>query len=132
MINVLPTQGRTLVLVAEWIRQELGGKTSLIGMYSDGIVVFLNRVTFPVILPIGICYIFRDGSGKFQCGIRIASPTGQVILDNPIGEITKQSELSHTMIVQIPAFQIIELGEYDVEMILDGTRYPSKITFRQG
>jgi len=132
MINVLPTQGRTLVLFAEWIRQELGGKTSLIGMYVDGIVVFLGPVILPAILPIGICYIFRDGGGTFQCRMRLTSPTGQVILDNPIGEVTKQAELSHSMIVQIPAFQVTELGEHDVEVILDGTSYPSKITFRQG
>jgi hypothetical protein len=35
------------------------------------------------------------------------------------------------MIVNIPTFQVIELGEYNVEMILDGTSYPSKLTFGQ-
>ena len=131
MINILPTQGRTLVLFAEWIRQEIGGKTSLIGMYVDGIVVFLNPVTLPITTPIGIVYIFRDGGGIFQCRIRLTSPTGQVILDNPIGEVTKHTEQSHSTILNFPTFQVTHLGEYGVEVILDGTSYPSKITFRQ-
>ena len=126
MINVLPSIP-PVILVAEYIRQDPGGKLTILGLYISKKLVVPETNKLPFVIPLSVCYAFIDGSGDFAVEITITSPKGEIPVDTK-GTIQKQRNQSMALIAQTLAFPVTEWGEYKIDVRLDGSSYLSSIT----
>lgn len=99
-------------LLCDDIRQEVGGKVSIIGLYDHHIVV----PHVPYILP-KICFYIRFSSmyGSFKFNFSIISPDNNckdIVLNNDI-EVPQQAKESTFTVVASP-FEVNQPGIYEV------------------
>src|SRR5580658_7465159 len=106
MADVYPSEARTVALVAEFIREELGGKFTLVGLYPGDNLVFPAATRLPVTLPLAVAFLFKDGHGQFDQTIRILSPGGVPTVTADLGRATKEAGRNHLSMVQLPAFSV--------------------------
>ena len=111
-------------LLADAIRQELGGKLTIIGAYSGGGIVFAKNQTFPAAMPLSILVIFKDGEGTFQGKLRVLDPLNKpAIPEFPLGQVSKVANQVMQLALNFPAFQFPSAGTFKVQIELDGHVY---------
>ena len=123
MANTYPEK-IDLFLVAESLRQERGGKITILGAFSGGRVLLSKGGTFPVALPIAFLIAFNVGKGHFKTRIRITDPNGEpVVEDLPTGDIDKAPEQTMQLMVNFGVFEFSMPGRYRVDSFLDDRVY---------
>lgn len=83
-------------LVCEFVRQELGNKSILIGFYGVSPHVAVTVQNFK--LPVQLCLVFCGGPGEghFKIDLKLKAPNGQEFQAIPVeGNLHPQSSLSN-------------------------------------
>jgi hypothetical protein len=119
--QVLPPR-HDIFLVAENVRQETGGKTTIIGLYSFGEVVLPKGTAFPTTLPMAWLFAFKDGEGIFDASVEFSDSTGTKV-NLPLGKATKVAQAGLNLIINFSAFQITAPGRLSIEIKLNGKVY---------
>jgi hypothetical protein len=117
----LPTQ--CISIVADAIRQEAGGKVSLLGVFADGRIVVSVGSSLPLVLPLAFYFLFTDGEGSFDGKLRVLSPTSKVLFDLSLGKQTKHKGQPMTTSVALMGLSLPEWGDYQAILTLDDRRY---------
>ncbi len=65
------------VLLCEGIRQEVGGKVTLLGVFAGNRLEIPRDVAFPATLVLGFFAVFLDGEGEYRDGDKNCRPTGR-------------------------------------------------------
>jgi hypothetical protein len=103
-------------LIADDIRQEMGGKTSLMGLYDNHIVVPQVPYTLPK-----VCFYTRfsrmNGDYKFSFGITAPSGEQKTIIDGSEVSIPEGAKEGTFNVVASP-FEVNEEGIYEVVLTL--------------
>jgi len=115
-------------LIAEEIRPEMNNKATVIGLFSDDVVVMTSNrpKDAPPEIPDGIDRLtflinvseIPEGLHKFKG--QIITPTGEPY--NPemtLGEETIKKGLSHSIIVQLKPFIVKNRGMYKFNVYID-------------
>jgi hypothetical protein len=112
------------LIVAEYIRQELGNKFSILGAYADRQILFVKGTALPTTIPLGFYFLFKDGEGDFDLKFRVINPVNAPIIPGiNIGKTTKNSGQAMTIVISIPAIIIQTIGHYQIELYLDNQPY---------
>lgn len=129
-----PTDANTLLLLCDDIRQELGGKLTLMG-YMPGASFKLGPVTEPgieMLQSLALLVVFQDGAGDFQLGASLTDPQG-------VNRIpTTQTQLIHknddgTMNVNLTLRPFpVQLGTYRLTVSLDDRKYTRSFVMERG
>lgn len=122
-------------LLADAVRQEQGGKVTVLGLYSGDSVVLQDVLPkeFPegmnglALACLTILAIVRDGQGRFDCNLHLFGPTGtelgkglnSVILD-------KQKDAPVNLIFPIQPFPIPDFGNYRIALWINKHEYEFK------
>jgi hypothetical protein len=123
MTKVAPSK-LAFVIVAENIRQELGGKVTIIGAFLGGRIVLPKDAVFPATMALGFYALFDDGDGEFNTKVRLFNPdSDQMGPDIDLGKSTKFPNQSLGIIVNFPIFQVVKAGRYSIEIYLDDHVY---------
>lgn len=128
MANVYPKNIQ--FLLADHVRQEEGGKLSLLGFYSGDAV--LLKGLLPEEIPEGmegialpgltIVAVVRDGQGVFNSAIHLYGPNGKELGEGVKGQkLDKRKDGTASLLVPIQPFPIPGFGIYRVLLEL-GTR----------
>ena len=73
MTGTLPTRA-AYVLLCEGIRQEVGGKVTLLGVFAGNRLEIPRDVAFPATLVLGFFAVFLDGEGEYEgTGIELST-----------------------------------------------------------
>jgi hypothetical protein len=124
-----PSDSKTLFLVCDSARQEVGGKATLIGFFGSEEVWIAKGTPLPVGFPVSFVFVFRDGEGSFSATVELLSPSKvQIGGVQTMPTVIKESRKSATVMINIPMFVFTELGTYTVILSLDGTRYTRTLT----
>lgn len=126
-------------ILADAVRQEVGGKLTMLGLYS-GDVVLLNE-TLPPALPegaagmalAGLTFLVRvlDGQGQFKYRVDLYGPKGEMLGQRMTEQILEmQPGTTASLIVPVQPFPIPEFGIYRIVLTLNGRPYEFK--FRVG
>jgi hypothetical protein len=128
MPKVLPP-GIDLFLTAESVRQEPGGKLTIIGAIMGGPLLVPAGTSFPIGIPLALLVVFQDGEGEFDTSIRIVDVAGAAMgPDVPLGIVTKIAGQPMHLSVNFGAFIVQKPGTYKVEIRLDSHVYTKDFT----
>lgn len=104
-------------LLCDDIRQELGGKISLMGIFEN-----IYATSFPAIHPrLAIMNEWADGLGEFEATLRILSPDRKTVLRETITRLKLvDARFKHRDISIHLNIEFREPGTYWIENYLDG------------
>lgn len=136
MAKALPKQLR--FLLADSVREELGGKLTVIGLYTGGEVILQNAM--PAEVPEGfqgialpgltILAVFEDGQGEFEVQFQIYDPTNRPLGKSAPTTVVKAKNTTQNLIFPIMPFPVTGLGRYRFELRLDNRKYGYSFTVR--
>ena len=133
----LPAAKQVRLLLCEDARPEVSGKSTLVGVYPGEVIVVHNPVspegTNAVAALKSICLVIfvAGGVGRFDVGIRIATPDDTVAFEQPIGVVTLEEHGTATIVGQIQPFLVKAFGVHTATLSLDGRKYPFEFTIRE-
>lgn len=132
-----PTARQVRFVLCEDARQEVSGKSTLVGVYPGEIIV-VHQPTSPegsnaVAALRSVCMVFfvAGGVGRFDAGIKVCAPDGTVSFEQNVGTIVLESGGTGTIIGQIQPFFVKEFGAHTVVLTLGGREYPFEMTIRK-
>ncbi len=104
-------------LLCDDIRQELGGKISLMGIFEN-----IYATSFPAVHPrLAIMNEWAEGSGEFEATLRILSPDRKTILRESVTRLKLiDARFKHRDISIHLNIEFREPGTYWIENYLDG------------
>lgn len=104
-------------LLCDDIRQELGGKISLMGIFEN-----IYATSFPAIHPrLAIMNEWADGLGEFEATLRILSPDRKTVLRESVTRLKLADvRFKHRDISIHLNIEFREPGTYWIENYLDG------------
>src|SRR4051812_22136847 len=106
-----------LFLIADALRQEVGGKVTIMGAFSGGRIVFGPDTIFPVGLPLAFFAAFQEGEGTFKLSVSVKDPAGQELLPKAdLNETTKTTGDTLQLMVNFNVFVFPAVGKYQVEL----------------
>jgi hypothetical protein len=109
--------GLNFTLLCDDVRQELGGKISLMGIFEN-----IYAATFPATHPrLAIVNEWADGIGEFQATLRILSPDKRQALRENVTRLKFANAVNRQRDVSIHLnLEFREPGTYWIENYLDG------------
>lgn len=132
MPKVYPTK-ISVFLIADAIRNEVGGKTTIMGAFAGGQVIFPTGAQFPAAIPLAVFAVFNDGEGTFTARLLISHEADKTIAgDVSWGDVAKMPDQPMQMMANFNLFVFPALGEYKAEILLDDHSYTEHISIRIG
>lgn len=127
-------------LIADEIRQEVGGKQTVLGLYADK-TILLDRIInkpedIPPDMPEGIdrlaflINVSEASEGTHTSYAQIIDPSGKLHgTDIPLGEFMIEKGMSRTLVIEAKPFIFSGKGTYSFNFYLDGEPhyFPFKI-----
>ena len=109
--------GLNFTLLCDDVRQELGGKISLMGIFEN---VYAN--SFPAVHPrLATVNEWADGLGEFEATLRILSPDRKTVLRETVTKLKLvNARFKHRDISIHLNLEFKEPGTYWIENYLDG------------
>lgn len=136
MTNVLPK--RVNFLLADQIREEAGGKLTIIGLYANDEIILLGDL--PEELPIGlqglalpalsILVQLKDGIGNYNGEAQVIDPNGKPLIIPAKLTISLKENVWSNLIVPFVPFPLPKFGLYTFELKLDNKKYKYTFTIR--
>ena len=113
--------------VVDDIREEVGQKITLVGIYAGGNVVLSEKPkegTTLAIPGLAIFATFRGGDGQFKLRVNILGPSGNELHTNT-QEVTFSKEKAYTLNVMafVRPFVVNEFGTYKIHVFLNERMY---------
>ncbi|MGO9173568.1 MAG: DUF6941 family protein [Rhodomicrobium sp.] len=118
----------SIFLAADAVRQEVGGKVTLMGIFADGRIVLPAGTTFPAALPLAFFISFSDGEGVFATRLKVTDPNGRQLADAQVGNATKNPDQPMQVIINFNPFIVPSVGQYTVTLFLDKSVYHNYIS----
>jgi hypothetical protein len=122
MAKIYPSK-LNLFLAAEALRQEMGGKITIMGAFAGGQIVLPAKTPLPAHMSLAILAAFYDGEGDFETKLRITDPSGEETPELPTGRISKISGQAMQVAVNFGLFAVGALGRYKIDILLDDHLY---------
>ncbi len=118
-----------IFLAADALRQERGGKITIMGAFAGGLVMVSKEATFPLLMPIAFLIGFYSGEGHFEWKLRISNPAGDIIApDWPTGALDKLPGQPMQIMVNFGIFEFASVGKYRIDTFLDDRIYTDYLT----
>jgi hypothetical protein len=116
MTNTLPTDAT--FLICEDVREEKGGKVSLLGVFAGGDVQLAN---FKDGMGIDLCVycMFRGGAGAFNMQATLIDPKGAVA-KGPVESAVVEEGNTLGFTIRMRPLMISSLGIYRLVVTIDG------------
>lgn len=133
----LPPAKQVRFVLCEDARQEMSGKSILIGVYPGEIIVVHNpkvpEGTTAVAALRSVCLVFfvGDGVGRFEASIKITAPDDTIAFEQKVGSVALEADGTATIVGQIQPFLVKAFGAYMVTLSLDDREYPFEFTVRE-
>jgi hypothetical protein len=119
----LPKDDQVSLLVSEFVRQEQGGKVSILG-YFPGNLIYVPLNTETVSMPLTFLFVVQGGEGILPTFFTLMAPSGRAMMDRAkLPDSEKKSGLTLSVIVQIIPFQSDEFGKYRAILRLGTENY---------
>ncbi len=115
--KIRPTLVHTII--CDDVRQELGGKFSLMGLFET-----ISSQTFPIVHPrFAVMNEWTGGRGEFSCRVRLLAPDRATVLWESESRFTLYNETQRHRDISIRFNTTFPSpGTYWIEMLLDGVQ----------
>jgi len=121
----LPTS--VTFLLADDIREEIGNKKSLIGMYVGDAIQISEPTVLPMAMPSLLIFILlRGGAGIFNATFKVIAPGRQNMLTSEPAEVTLIPDVNFIFANKVNGFPVPEFGDYEIQLKLDAKIFKYK------
>jgi hypothetical protein len=128
----LPTDENTLFIPCENVRQELGGRLTLIGAAPGGELFLPADAPVVQLVSVAFLFVFRDGEGTFPSSFSLTAPSGKNLVDGfKLSDTIKRPDECFNLIVHIAPFQTTESGEFRAAARLGSKDYVRTFRLRR-
>jgi hypothetical protein len=117
-----------IFLVCETIREEVGGKASLLGVFSGARLLVPSDTRFPTAINLALFGVFHDGEGAFRTKVRIFDPDGTEMVNGELPDLSKEANKAAQVRVLLGVFPVTKPGVFKVEFMLNGRPYHETFT----
>jgi hypothetical protein len=117
-----------IFLAADAIRQEIGGKITIMGAFVGNQILLAPDTPLPAHMPLAILAAFYGGEGDFETKLRIKEPSGAESGELVTGRLNKVANQAMQVMVNFGLFGIVSLGKYKIDVILDDHVYTEYLT----
>ncbi len=131
-VRLPPSDASTLFIPCENVRQELGGRLTLIGAAPGGELILPAAASVTNLVSLAFLFVFRDGEGTFSTSFSLFAPSGQALVDKfKLSDTIKKPNEPFNLIVHIAPFQTTESGQFRAVAKLDNRDYARTFFLRQ-
>ena len=95
MPNVPPSDASVQFLICESVREETGGKATLLGYMGGGTILVPRGTIFPVGIQLGMVFVLVDGEGKFRASLEAIGPNGVKLGETAMPDVMKSRGRNH-------------------------------------
>jgi hypothetical protein len=120
-----------LFLLADFCREESGGKFSVLGLYAGGAMLVPKDRPTPHVMPLALIFLVTSGAGTFKPTVEVKDPAGKSMLQVPLVEQAKPGDAAATIILQFANLVLPELGQYTVILTLNGVEFRRSFVVRE-
>jgi hypothetical protein len=113
-------------LICDDIRQEIGGKTIIIGLYNDNVKV--PEIPFHLDKLCFMCY-FRNINGAYKFNFSILGPTNSKEIIHNANTVIPEESQEGIFNITVSSLDILEKGNYKVKITLTKEEEESSYTF---
>lgn len=130
MAKQYPKNENLILMLAEDIRQEVGGKLTILGFAGANHLKIPKNFDVPkdalMAIPLNFLFQFTDGLGKFSSKIIINDPNGTPLLESALMPAEKVPDGYMQIILKVPQFVFKDTGTFECIVDLDGAKQYSK------
>jgi hypothetical protein len=118
-------------------RQEIAGKTTLVGVFPGEIIVVHgprppeDSKAVAAISSVCLVFFIAGGAGEFTTTLRISAPDDTSILDQTVGNVLLKDGDTATVVGQIRPFLVRAFGVHKATLSMDGREYRFEFTIRE-
>jgi len=124
-----PSDETTKLVIADDVRQEQGGKVTILGIYSGSVINVsltmpsINSINLAPALPsLAFLWWFADGEGHFNMTASVTDPNGTIMFNLPNTNVQKNPDGDMNIMMKVAPFPLIA-GEYKCSITLDQQEY---------
>jgi hypothetical protein len=122
-VTKTPPDAAVNFLLAESVRQEAGGKLTVIGFYP-GNQLLIPKGTKQTVTPLAFIFLALEGEGTFPTTISLVSPSGKAMFqDEKMQDSVKVPNQPLSILVGVQPFVTDEIGEFNVTLRLGHASY---------
>jgi hypothetical protein len=118
-MKILPNYETAFFIVCEDFRQEVGHKTSLMGIFANNELILGNAAGSVLVPSLILLLILRGGNGPFKQKITILDPSGAVAFDLPEDDVVMETGKAHYAMAKLLGVPL-HVGVYTVRFAFDG------------
>jgi hypothetical protein len=123
-----PSDAAVIFLLSEHVRQEVGGKVSVLGLYP-GNLLLIPKDTKQIVVPLTFIFIALEGEGVFPTSLSVHSPSGKPMFpDASLSDSIKNPREALSVFVAVQPFVTEETGKFDVTLRLGKSSYRRSFT----
>jgi hypothetical protein len=127
-VTKAPSDAAVNFLLAETVRQEVGGKLTIIGFYP-GNQLLIPKGTKQTVTPLAFIFLVLEGEGTFPSSISLVSPSGKAMFqDEKMPDTVKIPKQPLSVLVGVQPFVTDEIGKFDVTLRLGDASYRRSFT----
>jgi hypothetical protein len=127
-VTATPSDAAVNFLLAESVRQEAGGKLTIIGLYPAN-QLLIAKGTKQLVTSLAFGFIVLDGDGTFSTVISLVAPSGKTIFkEELLPNSVKLPGQPLTLVVAVQPFVTDETGKFDIALRLDNATYRRSFT----
>jgi hypothetical protein len=131
-VTTLPEDREVTFVVCETVREEKGGKLSLLGLYP-GNRLNVPQDTIEATLPLALVFFVDGGSGLFKSSASLISPTGKAVVDkSDLPDHDKKEDAANVVLMQLIPFKTTDFGTFKVLLQLDDRTYERTFSINKG
>lgn len=132
MNRQLPSDEKTLFILCEDIRQELGKKISLLGVFTGGNIIVQTTEESTTLPSVGFYFVFTDGEGDFDGGFQVIGPNGESVTSKTGMKFQKKPGESMVLMMKITPFKIENWGTYKISINLENEIFERAFDVKKG
>jgi hypothetical protein len=127
-VTKTPSDAAVLFLLSEYVRQEAGGKLSILGLYPDRRLL-IPKGTKQTITSLALTFIVLEGEGTFSTTVSVVTPSGKRMFpDEGMPDTVKIPGQPLTVLVGMQPFITDEVGQFEAILRLGDASYQRSFT----
>ncbi|MGH6824684.1 DUF6941 family protein [Methyloceanibacter sp.] len=115
-------------LLCETVREELGNKLSLLGLFTSNRILAPADTTTVLLPSLTLLFIVNGGEGSFRTSLTLFAPSGKALAEPTPRDVPLVPGTGRNLIFNFVPFSTDEFGEYHAILRMDGTEYSRRFS----
>jgi hypothetical protein len=129
MNKQLPTKEQVIFVPCDDVRQEIGNKSSFMGVYTGFDIAFPKEAPQEITFLIALVFWLIGGEGHFRYSIKVYDPNEAEVVNTPTETLDKKANEAALLAIKLPIK--VSVGKYRIVLDLDGRQFEHFLNIRR-